>query len=83
MDGQKAALVIGITLLVVILLNLRILVSFRKGAKNSPNLYQAFSSVVKRGRNPWTTDKENLIELSSRVEELTAADQADNPEKIN
>jgi len=83
MDGQKAALVIGITLLVVILLNLRILVSFRKGSKNSPNLYQAFSRVVKRGRNPWTSDKEKLVELSKRVEELTPVGQEENPEKNN
>jgi len=83
MDGQKAFLVIGITLVVVILLNLRILVSFRKRGNNPANLFQAFSSVIKRGRDPWTRDKENLAELSRRIEELQVEDQVDDSGEVN
>jgi hypothetical protein len=75
---QKAALVIGLTLLVVILFNIAIYFASKRRGENSINQFKMFSRAFHRARNPWEEDQAKLDELSRKVEAL-----GHKPDKIN
>jgi len=70
MDTEKATLIIGITLLVVILFNLAIYTAAKRRGENSINQFKMFSSAIRRARNPWEEDQAKLDELSRTVAAL-------------
>jgi len=74
MDTQKAFLVIGITLVVVILFNLAIyaLISRRKDSVGEVEL---FRKAMKQARNPWREEQENLEALADKVSRLESASE--------
>ena len=70
MDTEKATLVIGITLLIVILFNLAIYTAAKRRGENSITQFKMFSRAFQRARNPWEEDKAKLDELSRTVAAL-------------
>lgn len=70
MDTEKAFLVIGLTLIVVIVLNLAIFVMAKRKGGNPSGQIEMLSRVFKRARNPWEEERWKLKELSDQVAEL-------------
>jgi hypothetical protein len=66
MDVEKAALVILVTLLLVVLFNLGIF----SMAKKRGGEISIFSRVYRRARDPWKEDREKLESLSDQVAQL-------------
>ena len=69
MDTQKAALVISITLVIVVLLNLG-LYTLVKRRKNTVGEVELFRRVMKKARNPWEDEQSKLESLAKQVAEL-------------
>ena len=69
MDTQKAALVISITLVIVVLLNLG-LYTLVKRRKNTVGEVVLFRRVMKKARNPWEDEQSKLESLAKQVAEL-------------
>ncbi len=68
MDIGRAAWVICITLLVVIILNVGIFLAF---SKRKPDSYSStFLKATKDIHNPWQREDARLTELSQRVSDL-------------
>ena len=78
MDPQKATLVIGITLVIVILFNIGIYLAVKR-RKDQVGEVELFRRAMKRARDPWGDEKANLEALSKQVAELQGKDQT----KIN
>lgn len=74
MDLGKAALVISITLLVVILVNVGIYYSVMRKNKSGPNStvgqIELLRRATKRARDPWEEENNRLAELSRLVDGL-------------
>jgi hypothetical protein len=70
MDAEKAFLVIGLTLILVIVFNLAIYISVKRRGENPAGQKKMLSKVFKRARDPWEKDKERLKELSDIVSGL-------------
>jgi hypothetical protein len=70
MDTEKAFVVIGLTLVLVILFNLAIYFSVKRRGKNPTGQIEMFSKVFKRASDPWEEEKERLKELSDIVSGL-------------
>lgn len=79
MDLQKALLVIGITLVIVIIFNLAIYVAVKRRDGQVGEI-ELFGRVLKKARDPWRDEKENLEALSKRVANLQ---RKDHNESIN
>jgi hypothetical protein len=69
MDVQKALLVIGITLFVVILFNIGIYLRV-KGRRVQSGEIDLLKKAFKKARDPWGDEKSNLEALSKKVAEL-------------
>jgi ABC-type lipoprotein release transport system permease subunit len=79
MDSQKAFLVIGITLVVVMLINLGIYATLKNRHTNSSGHFRMVSHAVRRARNPWKEDQAKMEALSNNLAALRdsqAQDQA-------
>lgn len=68
MDTQKAALVICLTLLGVVLLNAAIYLALRRG--DLPRQLEALRRITGRERPPWEKEQADLEELSRLVARL-------------
>lgn len=69
MDIGKAALVIGITLIAVILFNVMLYLSITRRRESSSE-FHLMTRAAKRARNPWINEDNDLAELSRRVVSL-------------
>jgi len=69
MEEQKALLVIGITLIVVILFNLAIYKAVKR-RNDQPGEIELFRRALTRARDPWGDEKANREALSKMVAEL-------------
>lgn len=76
MDSQKAFIVIGITLVIVILLNLAIYAAVIR-RKDRVGEVDLIRRAMKRARDPWKNEKADLQALSKRVAELQGKDQTE------
>lgn len=65
---EKVALVIGLTLLIVIGVNVALYFSFRD--RSLPHQIELFRRAAKRARNPWQDEDDALGELSNLVAKL-------------
>ena len=65
MDMDRASLVICLTVGVVILINVMIYLSLRRG--NEVTTVDLFRKAAKRARNPWQDEDDALRELSDIV----------------
>ena len=72
MDLGKAALVIVITLILVIIFNVAIYRSLR--GERTVNQIKMLRRVTHRARKPWQDENEKLEELSRRVAKLKHED---------
>ena len=70
LDAQKAALVIGISLVIVILFNLGIYRLAKRRGEDSINQIKMITRVAKRARNPWEEDNARLEALSQTLAKL-------------
>jgi hypothetical protein len=70
MDLSKAAIVVGITLLIVILFNLAIFSTFGKKRGDKNETIDMLSRAFKTARDPWKGEDNDLQELSERVDAL-------------
>jgi hypothetical protein len=76
MDSQKAFIVIGITLVIVILLNLAIYAAVIR-RKDRVGEVDLIRRAMKRARDPWKNEKADLQALSKRVAELQGKDHTE------
>ena len=81
MDTQKAFLVIGITLIVVIVFNAIIISLSKKGRSTSVQQVKMLTGLVKNARDPMKEDKAKLEELSRLMKEIQAEEMDNNPDK--
>ena len=70
MDLSKAAMVVGITLLIVILFNLAIFSMFGRKRGNKNETIDILQRAFKTARDPWKGEDNDLQELAERVEGL-------------
>jgi hypothetical protein len=82
MDTQKAFLVVGLTLVVVILFNVAILSLTKKGRSTSVQQIKMLSGLVKNARDPMKEDKEKLAELSKLVGDIQATEIEESSEEV-
>ncbi len=73
MDVSKALLVVGITILIVIGINVAIYASANR--KNSLGQFEMLRKVASRAKDPWEMEDTNLSELSRLVKELQDSGQ--------
>jgi hypothetical protein len=73
MDLQKALLVIGITLAIVIVFNLAIYAAVKRRGGQVGEI-ELFGRVLKKARDPWRDEKANLEVLSKQVANLQRKD---------
>jgi hypothetical protein len=79
MDFDKALLVAGLTILVVVLFNVMIYLSLRRG--NETTTTDMFRKAARRARDPWKDEHDALEELSSLVSNLKdETPQGDDPQ---
>ena len=71
MDYSKAAIVVGIALLLVILFNLAIYSSFGRKRGNQSGTINMLQSAFKTARDPWKDEDNALKELAERVKSFT------------
>ncbi|HSO26702.1 MAG TPA: hypothetical protein VLS48_01435, partial [Anaerolineales bacterium] len=66
MDAERALLVIGVTLILVLALNFAIVATITRGKKrrNNPNTVEMLRRAAKRARSPWEQEDADLAELS-------------------
>ena len=65
---EKVALVIGLTLLIVIGVNVALYFAFRD--RSLPHQIELFRRAAQRARNPWQDEDDALGELSNLVAQL-------------
>ena len=74
MNSEKALIVIGITLVVVILLNLALYAAVMRRKKKVGDV-ELFRRAISRARDPWKNEKNDLQALSKQVAELQENDE--------
>ena len=79
MDMDRALLVICLTVGVVILINVMIYLSLRRG--NEVTTVDLFRKAAKRARNPWKDEDDALRELSDIVAGLQKNNDQTDPTK--
>ena len=79
MDMDRALLVICLTVGVVILINVMIYLSLRRG--NEVTTVDLFRKAAKRARNPWQDEDDALRELSDIVAGLQKNNDQTDPTK--
>lgn len=77
MDLDRASLVICLTVGVVILINVMIYLSLRRG--NEVTTVDLFRKAAKRARNPWQDEDDALRELSDIVAGLQSNNEQTDP----
>ena len=77
MDLDRASLVICLTVGVVILINVMIYLSLRRG--NEVTTVDLFRKAAKRARNPWQDEDDALRELSDIVVGLQSNNEQTDP----
>lgn len=82
MDPVKAGIVILITLVVIVIINLAIYVSARRGRRGLPHEIEMLKRAANRARNPWVKEDAMLEELS-RLTEALKAQPADRQEEMD
>lgn len=76
MDFDRALLIVGLTILVVVLFNIMIYLSLRRGDERTT--IDMFRKAARRARDPWKDEDDALKELSDLVSNLKdGADQDD------
>jgi hypothetical protein len=80
---EKVTLVVGLTLLIVIGVNVLLYFAFRD--RSLPHQIELFRRAARRARNPWQDEDDALGELSNLVAKLKNNEQlteADTPKPI-
>ena len=77
MDMDRASLVICLTVGVVILINVMIYLSLRRG--NEVTTVDLFRKAARRARNPWQDEDDALRELSDIVAGLRSNSEQTDP----
>lgn len=77
MDMDRASLVICLTVGVVILINVMIYLSLRRG--NEVTTVDLFRKAARRARNPWQDEDDALRELSDIVAGLRSNNEQTDP----
>jgi hypothetical protein len=68
MDTDKALIVVGITLVIVLVINAGILVTFLRS--RSSGQYKVFGRAIQSIRDPFRIENESLSQLRERVAKL-------------
>jgi hypothetical protein len=77
-DLGRAALVVGVTLIVVVLIN--VIIYYSAAGKRSSQQIDLLRQAARRARNPWEPEDKALEELSRRVAALKKPDQSETEE---
>lgn len=77
MDMDRALLVICLTVGVVVLINIMIYLSLRRG--NEVTTVDLFRKAARRARNPWQDEDDALQELSDLVAGLRSNNEQPDP----
>jgi len=64
-EPQDILIVVGLTLVIVLLINAAILVVFRRGSGTRFDRYKVFGKILIDVRNPWREEVKQLEELSN------------------
>lgn len=67
-DLGRAALIVGVTLIVVVLIN--VIIYYSASGKRSSQQIDMLRQAARRARNPWEPEDKALEELSRRVAAL-------------
>lgn len=76
MDSEKAMIVIGITLVIVVLLNLALYAAVMRRKKRVGEV-ELFRRAISRAQDPWKNEKDDLQALSKQVAELQEKGQTE------
>lgn len=76
-DGERASLVICLTVVAVIFINVGIFSLFRRGPGNSAGQVEMLRRAAHRARQPWQEEDDNLKELSRQVAALKQPPEED------
>ena len=68
--GKDVLLVLGLTISIIILINVGIILRFRKSDRKRDTPYRAFGRAIDIARNPWKKEDEQLNELASILDSL-------------
>jgi hypothetical protein len=69
-NGERASLVICLTVVMVIFINLAIFSLLRRGPGSNINQVEMLRRAARRARQPWQEEDDNLKELSRQVAAL-------------
>ncbi len=72
---SKGSVVIGITLGVIVILNIAIFLYFRTNPKFKTGHYKSLGKLLTDFRKPWHNEEENIKKLSSIVKSLQNDDE--------
>jgi hypothetical protein len=63
-------LVLCLTIGAVVLINVGIIVAFRRGGSKKASPYKTFGKAINVARNPWKKENEQMNELSSILDSI-------------
>ena len=67
---KDALIIIGLTLGVVILINVGIIVAYRRGDSKRDMPYKSFGQALNIFKNPWKKENEQIDELSNLLDSI-------------
>jgi len=76
-EPQDILIVVGLTLVIVLLINAAILVVFRRGSGTRFDRYKVFGKILIDVRNPWREEVKQLEELSNILNTINEEVEAD------
>ncbi len=76
-ETQEILIVVGLTLVIVLLINAAILVVFRRGSGTRFDRYKVFGKILLDVRKPWREEVKQLEELSNILNTINEEVEAD------
>jgi len=67
---SDALVIIGLTIGIVILINVGIIIGFRRGSRFQDKPYRTFGQALNIVRNPWKKENEKIEELSTLLDSI-------------
>ena len=76
-EPQDILIVVGLTLVIVLLINAAILIVFRRGSGTRFDRYKVYGKILIDVRNPWREEVKQLEELSNILNTINEEVEAD------
>ena len=76
-EPQDILIVVGLTIIIVLLINAAILKVFRRGSSTRYDRYKKFGKILTDVRNPWREEDKQLEELSNILKTINEEVEAD------